>query len=461
MLRIVRELDASNTVLEQQEPISYRIPAANESLLLTKSQSHDVLTWHSTPGASATSGILAAADVIGYVVTITDCMQRDENGTNVPFPITEGAAILSHSIQQQHPNNHRYGAALYAIVHPEAALCAQSLVPFGYTILERTFPVSVSEIRGQFLRESIATSGCCGERELIKLLAYTLIQHNIIVLLDLDVILLQPLDRLFDLLLTGQPLPQHHLQWPTTESAAARTGLTNIGIPSNYNDISLIYTIDYAMVSPGRKVKPFQGGFLVLRPNVTVFHEFVSIVRDGNFQDRAGGGWGGQTGRFWGAMTIQGLLPYYYLVLHPGRAVELNRCIYDNMASNPMKTFSNGKKRCYTQEHDCEDCRNRSIDTIVSAHFTICQKPWLCLRYHRDTLDHRLCRHLHAAWFHVRSDLEQSWGRLGHYISASSSSSHNATYYDFDHFHGYCVRSGKNGYIAIQQPYGQKVVSAT
>ena len=34
-------------------------------------------------------------------------------------------------------------------------------------------------------------------------------------------------------------------------------------------------------------------------------------------------------------MTIQGLLPYYYEHLHPGRAVELNRCVYNNMADNP------------------------------------------------------------------------------------------------------------------------------
>ena len=38
--------------------------------------------------------------------------------------------------------------------------------------------VAVHQIRGQFLREHIQQNGCCGERELLKLWAYTLTQYH-------------------------------------------------------------------------------------------------------------------------------------------------------------------------------------------------------------------------------------------------------------------------------------------
>ena len=76
-----------------------------------------------------------------------------------------------------------------------------------------------------------------------------------------------------------------------------------------------------------------QGGFLVLRPDQNVYNVFGEIIRKGDF--REGGGWGGKTGVFYGSMTFQGIVPYYYDFLHPGEAVELNRCIINQMADNP------------------------------------------------------------------------------------------------------------------------------
>ena len=81
------------------------------------------------------------------------------------------------------------------------------------------------------------------------------------------------------------------------------------------------------MVGPTRKYKPVQGGFLVLRPSMEVYDEFVQIIKKGDF--RQGSGWGGVMGVFYGSMTFQGLIPYYYDVLHPNEGVELNRCIYN------------------------------------------------------------------------------------------------------------------------------------
>lgn len=70
-------------------------------------------------------------------------------------------------------------------------------------------------------------------------------------------------------------------------------------------------------------------------------------------------------------------MPYYYMILHRDHAVELNRCIHDNMCSNPREGQlwpGETEYRCFTQEKDCEDCRVRPIGDIYSAHFTVCQK---------------------------------------------------------------------------------------
>jgi len=58
------------------------------------------------------------------------------------------------------------------------------------------------------------------------------------------------------------------------------------------------------MVGPGRTYKPVQGGFLVLRPDMKVYEEFVRIIKKGI--DKEGTGWGGIVGPFYGFMTFQG-----------------------------------------------------------------------------------------------------------------------------------------------------------
>lgn len=65
------------------------------------------------------------------------------------------------------------------------------------------------------------------------------------------------------------------------------------------------------MHTPGRKHAPVQGGFLVVRPDMDVYKEYVAIVKKGDF--REGGGWGGETGVFYGSMTIQGTYLFWIL----------------------------------------------------------------------------------------------------------------------------------------------------
>jgi hypothetical protein len=153
---------------------------------------------------------------VGWAVTITGC------GAD---PITEGAAVLKHSIHLSsiHGNmGGRYDYKMYAIYHPEGLKCAKTLESLGYTLVERETFVKVEEIKGDFLRERIHQNGCCGERELVKLEAYTLTDHPVIVHMDLDTVVLRPLDELFDWMMaepsdTPYDASDVALQWPNVE----------------------------------------------------------------------------------------------------------------------------------------------------------------------------------------------------------------------------------------------------
>ena len=435
---------------------------------------------------------------IAYVVTVTSCGSNSNattttNGAAHAFEIAEGAAVLAHSIHVQHQRQRhnssqhdRYRDYDLVVLHPpEAQSCVSVLAELGFTTqLERPVFVQVEDIQGDFLRSTIRTSGCCGERELLKLEAYSLTHYSAVVLLDLDCLLLQPLFALFDFLLYHTPLPSSHLQWPNYESEAPPVASTTHA--TDDDTVSLLYTLDYSMVAPMRRMKPMQGGFLVLRPDIEIYRELQHLVVVGDYRQR--GGWGGQTGKYWGGHTVQGLLPYYYFVwqyqqqeqekekqhnsslpiqqpddhknkngtVTPSaqqppsprrrslkRAVELNRCMYNNMAQNPRTNDG----QCFVPHQEpCHDCRLWNVSQIVSTHFTNCQKPWHC---QRALQSNALCRALHEAWFRVRSQMEQGWGRSG-WGSAP-------TWADVHHFYGYCRRRGIQGYEYIARPYGQPV----
>ena len=149
-------------------------------------------------------------------------------------------------------------------------------------------------------------------------------------------------------------------------------------------------------------------------------------------------------------MTWQGIIPYYYEHLHleDGGGVELNRCVWNNMADNPQKERTVNdipQGPCMTNEEKCEDCRARPLEDIFTFHFTLCQKPWKCLPQKQDIIQMRLCRKTHHEWYKYRSLLEQSWGRNG---TGSGT-------YEADHFFGYCSKKSFRGYQQIKLPYGK------
>mmetsp|Transcript_1329 Transcript_1329/g.2077 ORF Transcript_1329/g.2077 Transcript_1329/m.2077 type:complete len:466 (+) Transcript_1329:109-1506(+) len=379
------------------------------------------------------------APEIAYAVSLSSCEETPS--------LIDGAAVLAHSIHlssiQNPKSGSKYNYKMYAIVHKSASNCQPILEKIGYQVKLVDVPVALEDIQGDFLRENVHQNGCCGELEFIKLWAYTFVEHPFVVHMDLDTMVLKPMDELFDAALSGDTTKVDSVMW----SREHKTRSASDPLSSSSSSLDAFYTRDYNMRSAKKgNTKPtgVQGGFLVLRPSMQVFQEFQDIIRKGDF--RRGKGWGGLGfGPFYGSMTFQGIIPYYYDALHPGTAVELNRCVYNQMADNPRdkRTVNDVVSgNCRDGRDDCEDCRDKDIGSVVSAHFTLCQKPWHCLPHGQDLVQHRLCRKLFKEWYGIRADLEQPG--VGDTIAVGEGT------FEPEHFRGFCRSDGKHGYIPLK-----------
>ena len=367
----------------------------------------------SASASSATAGATSTATTIAYCISVTSCGGKNEG-------ITEGAAVLAHSIRRQKSQGSRYDAKLFAFVHPTAESCAkEKLERLGYQVQIRETPINATQIKGEFLRRTIQIRGCCQEKELLKLYAYTL-SEPVAVHLDVDFLILKPLDSLFDALLgdvQSSFLDSGEIEFGGNEQ--------NVTMPGR---VDAFFTRDYNLSNRGKKAG-MQGGFFVIRPSIKVFEEYKSIILEGDH--RRGSGWAGQGhGGYYGAQQIQGVMAHYYDFVRPNTAIELNRCLHNTMADNPRD--KNG--HCRNGAKECEDCRSRNIDDIFSAHFTICQKPWICP--HTSPYP-RLCAKLHKQWFQARKELEMS---RGSFVEKKGKHDPNV-------FLGYCNSPMSRGYI--------------
>ncbi len=69
-----------------------------------------------------------------------------------------------------------------------------------------------------------------------------------------------------------------------------------------------------------------------MQPSDKVYTDLIHIVMNTEFAK--GGAWNRtKIGWFWGGMTVQGVLPYYYnRIAAPGRSQIVDRCFYNTMA---------------------------------------------------------------------------------------------------------------------------------
>jgi hypothetical protein len=367
-----------------------------------------VVTAESSVGSVQVSTAQESAyspPVIGYAISITQCERNDER--------LDQAAILLYSVHRNSIRNpssgSKYDYRAYAFVHPEAINCTETLEVIGYEVKVYDSPVLKSEIKGT-LKEYVHEASCCQEKEFLKLYSYTLTEHKVVAHLDLDCLVLQPLDDLFDSMIEGPRSPARKklpLQWVknTTDQPT---------------DIEAFFTRDYNLVNPGTRQPHqigIQGGFIVVKPSLEVFELYKATIIEGNYS--RGPGWGGQLryGGYYGAAQIQGLCAYFFGHIRPGKSAELNRCYYNFMADAPRDT-NKDNPRCRTLEEDCPDCRDVAFEEIKTIHFTLCTKPWWCLadevtngRSERlgGEKGFKLCLAAHEEWFKTRLLLEQTW----------------------------------------------------
>jgi hypothetical protein len=369
-------------------------------------------------------------NTVAYAISITGCGNTDRAAEQ----LLQGAAVLGHSIKLNSASTpesgSRYEHKLIAFVHPDALACSERFAALGYEIQIRPVPVNVSEIRGEFLRTHVHKIGCCGAKEYLKLYSYQLTAYNAVVHLDVDCIILKPLDDLFDVMTEG----------PLSPAASKIPVMHGRALPGR---VDAFFSRDYNMVHVGKKYPGFQGGFLVFRPSMEAYQEYVDIILEGNFV--AGQGWNGTFGGYWGAQQIQGICSYFYDGLHPDTAVELNRCIYNQMVDAPSRDV-NGEEKCIDGMEECEDCRRTDISEILSAHFTQeCGKPWDCSIPDESKSKFRLCRELKRQWHLTRKKLVDSRSSSGAWPFQEYDGKHEP-----DVFQGHCKQVGAHGYLPFQ-----------
>ncbi|KAL3788900.1 LOW QUALITY PROTEIN: hypothetical protein HJC23_002654 [Cyclotella cryptica] len=420
--------------------------------------------------------------VVAYIVTLTKCSTRHSRSL-------DGAAVLLHSIrrnsygwvpmntQMNQISSSHFDTSMWPLYGGQGGRgipeipssqgdCARYLQRLGYIILHRPPLVPLFEITSEFfnmsggneffndykslgylgqerslsgplaradgeredkLRLAVYNDGCCGYAETLKLHLYGFVEHKLAVHLDLDSLILRPMDDLFDVML-GKAASDGNRNITVPIAKGAKTKK-----PDFTRSIDAAFTRDYNQVtspSPDAAVG-YQGGFLVVRPSLEVLERFRDILRRGEFiltQNKMKRGWGGKYGPFYGAMTFQGLLPYYYEDVAPKdehNEIELDRCVYNQMADNPRKSTYKfpratpldpkvmgfrDTKVCRDGRTDCSDtdCQRVHPKDTVTTHFTFA-KPWDCSDGLPGTVADDTCKGLLREWFAVRRELEDFW----------------------------------------------------
>jgi hypothetical protein len=199
-------------------------------------------------------------------------------------PQGDGAAVLALSVLDAHKTS-RFRVHLIAIVHPSAVrMCAQ-LQAVGFEVVVRPTPVLLSQIAdtpaAKAFKQRVVTSGCCGLKELIKLEGLTLTRYHRVLLLDMDTLMTNPIDELYEL------------------------------------DHDLIHTRN------GKGTEALQGGFLLVRPSMVHYHGVLQVLRRGDFRYDGGAWEGSRIGHNYGGETIQGVVPFYFSKYAPPGSVKV------------------------------------------------------------------------------------------------------------------------------------------
>ena len=433
------------------------------------------------------SNIVIKSDAkIAYVLPVYECPkykardhtslheeERYEKLEDTAF--LDAAAVLKYSIHRNSMHNpslnppSKYSYQMVAFVHESVQDCydqdgysrVDALRILGYDVQIMKDPVHVqSEMKNTFLKKAIGASLETGERDLIRIHAFDMVNYDIVVLLDLRTLVTNPLDPLFDMLTyslkKGKPSIDMGQSFDFLRDQIEFAHTTSRPTLSTINNLSVLFTRDYSSVSPENRKVGIHPGLFILKPSKSIYNDFVRILKQGDY--RKDSGWGGTgIGDFWGGMTTRGIFSYYFDQLNPHLGLELNRCYYNNMGSAPFIRVE-GEKVCRNMHEtypNCEDCRSRTMEVIKAINLSACRDPWSCYHHAEDIDTLRLCRDMHSFWFKARRELEGAWaqhGGGGEFGYVPSNLAQGKDRVRPLHFLGYCTGKGKEKYIRMVPP---------
>jgi hypothetical protein len=313
----------------------------------------------------------------------------------------DAAAVLAHGIHEAARRSRHNIEAVVLAPDSLAESTEKRLIELGFDrVVKRPVPVRSEEIQDKRTREEMQHVQGHGNKgasfslieESIKYQAIGLTEYDRVLILDLDTMILHPMDAIMD----------------------ARE--------------DVVGTYDVEMEKHMHNAVPVvQGGFILVRPNATDLEEIKRIYREGKFD---GGGWqNSHIGYAYGGVGPQGMFSYYY---HKELLPTLNKLPKDSTEREQLfkevdpehpeyaqapsvegKRFLALDRRAYdvldtglTQaELKGEDAKT-SMARLKAAHFTGgCAKPWNCAKPRTP-----LCTGLTDAWWGLRSSLAATWG---------------------------------------------------
>jgi len=307
-------------------------------------------------------------DTIDAAAVLLRSVEAVRNKNSPPTGGSAGGAAAGHNV------TYDYLALVTPDVDDKWIRVIQQL---GYTTRRVAVPIEAKDIRNPDLVATINQDGRLGANEMAKIEPFLFNEYDRVLMVDSDVLF----HRNFDELFVGDDTDNDN---------------------NNSNNVALQWT------AGGILSEPMNGGFLVINPkarDAARHHDAIlDILREGDYDPRTGWKNSGVGGGTYGGLTVQGLLPYYFLHALNGTASrEIDRCRYNNM-------------------QQVQRCKDYAVEEVTSNHFTgDCTKPWQCIAAGRgrglkfipkgqESSVHPMCTRFQKVWWERWTDLAHSVG---------------------------------------------------
>mmetsp|Transcript_25490 Transcript_25490/g.42382 ORF Transcript_25490/g.42382 Transcript_25490/m.42382 type:complete len:677 (+) Transcript_25490:80-2110(+) len=362
---------------------------------------------------------------INFVISILECPDLDQHGVKENAPPNElfydMISTLKYSLcdadEDTVIDGEKYSTTFQALIPSDAGDCmGTNGEPFDRVKVLEDLKIGVKLIGSPVDRESIS-SDCLranvdsdvGVKDLIKLRAFNMTAHEVVVLVDYTTFVLQPL---------GATIGEF------VKSSA-----------------KVAYAEDYTPwgTTPSDNKSGVNSGFIMIKPSQLEFDSIVNMYKNTPYDCGGGTGWASSgVGGFPGAMGTSGILKHYYNQKPAGeKPTILNKCSYNNDA-----TYHLADGVCRDGKGNCENCQGTASSNIVVAKLTdeVCGKPFACPDKSWPT--GHICDKIHQRWFENRVSYEDN------HLNGGNRAQRDGTFRTNINL-GFCEKAGMDGYQKI------------